>query len=223
MNSSLRGKKFGKVRRLSGFRKVHSVPDRHFAAAEAFVRRIGHEEVKAQADTIHERLRAAFGFKRKDITYVCEDGAAALKTPDFDVSIGVTQDAADAASYILTTEVGSIRRPAVVDEPSFSEVFSAYCDTVVVEFDRALSVEAKIDAIEEVPELKAYLKYESDASSLTLDLPAPRLRVYVTATQMVFSSPGAGNLQTLVRSVQQALALMVNAGAPLLPSEQGAF
>jgi hypothetical protein len=213
-DASLRGEKFGSVRRLSGFKKRYRVPDGHFTATEAFVKRIGHEEVKEQADVIHERIRETFGYKRKDINYSCDDGAATIKTPDFDVNLWIMQDPGDPSVYVLTTEVGAIRRPAIITEDGFSDVFSRYCDTVVIEFSRNIDLKDKIDEIEDLPELKGHLKYEADCSSFKLNLPT--LQICVTAKRITLSLPGTDNIKVLLDNAKNALAALSSSGVVLL-------
>jgi hypothetical protein len=216
LSEKLRGEKHGPVRCLSGFKKTHRVPDAHFSAADAFVRRAGHEEVKGQAEAIHEGIRATFGHRRKDIAYACADGKASIRTPDFDVNLAIAQDAKDPAKYLLVTEISGFRRPAVVDEDGFSQVFSLYCDTVEIEFSRSLNLEEKIDEIEALPALRKFLKYEADSSSFTLALPSPEIIICATADRMAFSLPRRGTVKTLMSHTRDALAALTGSGVDML-------
>jgi hypothetical protein len=215
-DTSLRGEKSGLVRSLSGFQKGHHVPQGHFSSAEAFVKRAGHEEVKNQADAIHNSIRTYLGYRRKNVLYTCEQDAATIKTPDFEVNLSIEQDPKDAAGYVITTEIGAIRRQQIFLEDAFSEVFSIYCDTVVIEFSGRINIEEKIDTIELIPELEAHLTYESDCSSLTLTIPKPNLIIHLTANRMSLSMPRSGNLKTLMFSVQSALSTIRSSGIQLL-------
>jgi hypothetical protein len=216
LSEKLRGEKHGPVRRLSGFKKTHHVPEAHFSAADAFVRRAGHDEVKAQAEALHEAIRGAFGHRRKDIAYACADGKASIGTPDFDVNIAIAQDATDPAKYLLVTEVSSFRRPAVVDEDSFSAVFSLYCDTVEIELSGSLDLETKIDEIEALPALRKFLDYAADSSLFTLALPSPEILIRVTVDRMRFSLPHRGNVKTLMGNTRDALAALTGSGVDML-------
>lgn len=215
-DSSLRGEVCGPVRKLSGFQKANRIPDSHSSAADAFVRRAGHEEVKAQADAIHETLRAQFGYKRKEISHVCEDGGATIKTPDFEVNLSIAQAADDPAGYVLTTEVGAIRRPEIVADDAFGNAFSSYCNSVLIVFSARLDLADKIDEIEGVAAFKAHLDYKPDCSAFTLNLPAPRLRIHVTAERMTLSSPATRDIKTLLANTQNALAALGGSGVQLL-------
>lgn len=219
-DSSLRGEMHGEVRRLRGFKKHHRVPDEHTGSTEAFIRRIGHDDVKEQSDEIHDCIRTTFGYKRKDINYDCDDGVATISTPDFDVNLSIDQDEDDPSAYILVIEVCPIRRPAVVSEDGFLDLFSQYCDTVVIEFSRSLNLKAKIDSIEDVPELAKYLNYKPDCSSFTLDLLNPNIRILVAPNRMTFTLPGSRDLQALLGNVQTALKVLSGSGVALLLSEK---
>ena len=215
-DTSLRGEKLGLVRSLSGFHKGHHVPDGHFSSAEAFVKRAGYEEVKNQAEAIYQKIRAHLGYRRKNVNFACDQDAATIKTPDFDVNLSISQDSEDAAGYIITTEIGVIRRQEVFLEDAFSEAFSNYCDTVVIEFSGKINIEEKIDAIEDIPELESHLKYEADLSSLTLDFPRPSLRIHMSDNCMTLSMPESGSLKVLLTNIQSALSTIKDSGIQLL-------
>ena len=208
----LRGHGSGAIRDLGGFKKGYRIPDAQSAAAHEFIRRAGVEEVKAHAEKIHQGIREKFGYKRREVDFGCADGAATITTPDFDVNISIRQDPADAGRYVIETDVGTVRNPDVAKTASFSELFSGYCDAVVVEFVKPISVEEKIDAIEDIPELRKHLAYESDCSSLTLELPSPNIRIHITREQMQLSLPGPRDLKALLANAQSALSAIHDAG-----------
>lgn len=208
----LRGVKLGLVRNLSGFQKGHRVPDRHFGATENFVRKIGHEKVQQQADTIFKDLRTAFAYRRKETVYDCVDGAATIKTPDFDVDLSIAQDPTDPGGYTTTVEIGNIRTPEVVLSQEFSDVFSDHCDTVVISLSRPIDVEEKIDDIEANPNLRGYLDYDAECTSFTLKLQSPNITIHVTENEVTLRLRDAQELTTLLRGLQSALATLNDSG-----------
>lgn len=221
-DSSLRGESGGRIRSLSGFKKSHREPDGHFSAAEQFVKRVGHEDVKSQAEEIATALKAAFNYKFKDVDFACDDGAATIKTPDFDVNVWIQQDTGDPSAYVLTTDVSAIRRQSVVMEDEFSDVFSRYCDTVVIELSRPVNVGDKIGQIEDIKELAEHLEYTPDGDELTLDLPGEGIRLGLTARQMTICRLGGGDLKTLLTNAQKGLTKLAGSGVLLmLPEKTG--
>jgi hypothetical protein len=220
--SRFRGESGGRVRSLSGFKKGHKEPDGHFTAAENFLKRIGHEEVDSQAKEIHEALKAAFKYKFKDVQYGCYDGAATIKTPDFDVNIWIQQDSGDPSAYVITTDVTDIRRQAVIMEDEFSDVFSPYCDQIFIELSKPIDVGKRIEQIEEVDELAENLNYPAEGDSFTLKLPAEAVQFEVTANQITISLLGGGNLKTLLANSQKGFLKLGGAGVVLmLPQKTG--
>ena len=85
----------GRVRRLKGYQKSHHLPDGHHPAAQAFVRKVGHENVKEIVDQFYTDIRSLFGYKRRDFQYTCEDGFGCIKTPDFDLQVRIDQSPLD--------------------------------------------------------------------------------------------------------------------------------
>ena len=67
LQSRIVGMVEGRVRRLKGYQKSHHLPDGHHAAAQAFVRKVGHENVKELVDQFYTDIRSLFGYKRRDI------------------------------------------------------------------------------------------------------------------------------------------------------------
>ena len=216
-DSVLRGVAGGGVRSLTGFRKgSHREPDGHFRAAEKFVRDVGHEDVKSQAEEMATAIKSAFGYKFKDVDFACNDGAATIRTPDFDVNLWIQQAEDDAAAYVLTTDVSAIRNQAVVMEDNFSNVFSRYCDTVVIELSKDIGVVEKIGQIEDIKELNEHLDPKPDGSSFTLELPSHGIRLHVTERQIMITRLSGGNLKTLLTKAQKGLIALGGAGVLLM-------
>jgi hypothetical protein len=216
-NAYFRGTEGGSITRLSGFQKrSHKVPDRHSDAADGFVRRIGDPEVTGLANAIHDQLKDAFKYKRKDLTLDLDTGTATITTPDFNVDIAIAQDPVDEGQYVQTVSVSSFRTPGVVFEERFQSVFSDHCDTMVIDFTRKMSIADRVDQIEDDETLADYLSYEADLSSLTLELPNPKLRLRMTATSIEVSVPNARDIGRLLKNYKRATEMLTSAGVHLL-------
>lgn len=177
LNPSFRGVSGGSISRLSGFvKRSHRVPDELFPAADTFVQRVGAAKVSELAKSIHDELKEAFKYKKSDLTLDPDVGSATITTPDFDVTIEIAQAPDDHKDYAQAVSVRSFRDSSIVSDHRFQNVFSRHCNTLVIEFERQVSVSDRIDQIEDDDFLADYLTYEPDLSSLTLELPEPRLR-----------------------------------------------
>ena len=204
----------GRVRRLSGFQKNHHLPDGHHPAAQAFIRRIGHEAVKSLADRLYADLRTAFGYKRREFSYTCEDGFACIKTPDFELQLRIDQCQRNAKNYQLTTEIIALHNPTIGNDARFHLCFSHHCDTLVVDFPGSIALEEKIDALEAIPAIEDCLDYEPDGSAIELKLPELDLQIDITAEQMTFRLLSLRNLGKLLEHSQKAFDILATAGRP---------
>lgn len=213
-----RGEKYGKIERLSGFLKGrHKVPDRVYPAGTSFVQNVGSEEVKRAANDLHDEIKSAYGYTRKQLTLENSGGEASIISPDFRVDIMISQDADDASRYRILLEVSNFRSPDVVTTENFDTVFARHCDALVVQFEQPISLEEKIDQIEEVDELKDYLRYEADLSEFNLVVPGSNLQIRMTGTEAVFHIPGCRNVKLLLEDFQGSMKTITGSGLKLLP------
>lgn len=211
-HSRITGSVNGPVRKLSGYHKNHHMPDGHHAAAQAFVRKVGHENVKNALDNLYADIRNLFSYKRKEFAYTCEDGFGAIKTPDFDLQVHVNQCTADAKNYVLTTEIVSLNSETIANDERFHACFTHHCELLVVEVPKSMSLNDKIDAIEAIPEIADCLDYEPDGSAFELKLPKLDLQICVTECEITFQLLTLRNLSKLLNHSQQAFDILTKVG-----------
>lgn len=217
LRASFRGITGGSIARLSGFQKRnHRVPDRHSGAADGFIQRVGETEVADLANSIHDELKEAFKYKRKDLTLDLDVGSASITTPHFDVAIDIAQNPDDHEDFVQTVSVSSFRDAGIVFDQRFQTVFSTYCDTLLVEFERKVSISERIDQIEEDEMLAEHLSYDADLSSLTLELPDHRLRLRMTASAIEVTVPRAHDIGLLLINYKKATEMLTGVGIRLL-------
>ncbi len=193
----------GRVKSLSGFTKFVKEPDSCTSRSAQFVESLGVKEVEDRATEIFDRVRQAFKYKRRELFF---DKEGAIKTPDFDVLVRLTQDPVTPNMYLLTNEVTVDRRPDVIGEPAFTEVFARYCNSVVLNLGGSLDIEAKIDDIEDVDSLRAHLEYDAECTEFTLRFPGTGIVLHATRDRLQFTLSGGGDLTALIQSAQAALA-----------------
>ena len=210
--STLTGSTVGRIRKLGGFQKHHHEPDSCNDAAQSFVRRAGHPDVQSAAESLHSDIRTLFGYKRREFDYSCEDGSAAIKTPDFELEIRVDQSPEQPKTYVLTTEITKLHNDATAQDERFHHCFTHHCDHLVVHFPVAIDLDRKIDTLEDIPELADCLHYAPDASEFELKLPQLDLHIQVTETTMTFRLLTLRNLGKLLDHSQQAFEILTAAG-----------
>lgn len=211
----LSGNQSGRIRKLSGFNSSHHVPDGHHEAANAFVRRAGAEEVRSLAQKIHADLRQALEYKRRDFDFRDEDGFAVLNTPDFELEIRLDQDSEDAKLYTREVRITKLHRPEIAQNPAFQHIFNAHCHRLSIYFAEQIDLEAKIDALEAIPEVAAGLNYPPDASTLELRLPQLDLILEITTEEMHFQLLTLPNLPKLIEHSQRTFDILTEAGFDL--------
>lgn len=210
--SRLRGAESGRIRKLPGFLRHHRLPDLRNDASRAFVRRVGHPRVEALAENLHRDLRRLFHFTRRDMEYTCEDGAAFLKTPSFDLQIRADHCPEDLKNFRIETEIPALRDPDLPSDERFHTCFEAHCDELVVAFSEAVCVEDKIDALESIPSLAECLDYKPDGSWCELRLESLDLHIAFTAEAMTFRLLGRRDLGRLIRHAGRAFAILTETG-----------
>ena len=89
-------------------------------------------------------------------------------------------------------------------------------DTLVVEFERKVSISERIDQIEEDEMLAENLSYDSDLSSLTLELPDHQLRLRMTASAIEVTVPRVHDIGLLLNNYKKATEMLTGAGIRLL-------
>ncbi|WPJ94864.1 hypothetical protein SH580_15650 [Coraliomargarita algicola] len=201
----------GRVRRLAGYQKHHHVPEAHSDAAQNFVRKAGHPDVKSAADLLYTDIRGLFGYKRREFDYSCEDGFAWIKTPDFDLQIKVDQCPDDPKNYIMTTEIVALHTEGIAADERLHSCFNHHCDHLVVEFASPIQVEDKIDLLEDIPDLATALSYEPDGSAFELKLPQLDLLIQVNESTMTFSLLTLRDLGKLLNHSQKAFDILASA------------
>ncbi len=214
-DSKLVGEKSGRVRELAGYQKPKTPLAKHDDWEQKFVERCGADEVAQLATSLHDRIRRGFGYKRKELEFTNDGAVASIKTPDFDLNVTLAQDPEDAERYLLRTEAVSFRRPEIVEEAAFLEVFAADFQKVLIVLSAGYDLEEKIDEIEELDEFAKQLDYDPNCTYFTLRMPGINVVLHATAEQLVFSLLNPAPLTQLIANTLQAMSRL--ASVSLMP------
>lgn len=212
----------GAIRRLSGFvKRKHHVPDYAGSATEAFVARIGRKEVKDDLADAFQRLRAAFGFKRKDMQTDEYDGGGTIITPHFDYNVSISIDPDDPSGYVLRQEVCNIREPHQVFGDEFADAFPDTFEVLEFEPQKAIPIAKIIDHIEALDTDDIQVDYDEGITYCDIELSNSYLRIRVTRRAFRLSLPSASSPKALIEGffdVQREL--LVSHGIRQLPFAQ---
>jgi len=205
-NARLIGHDAGKVTALPGFqRSFHRVPDARTGDAVTLIRKLGAGAVTGRAEGVYGRLRSQLGYKRKDLSYAHDAGAASIQTPDFAVHFTLEQDPAAVDRYRLTTEVSSFQRPEIMADAAFADIFGSLCDQITVDFVPELDVEQAVFALEDWDGLDGSLEDDAGGTTISLTLNQPPVIVGLDRRSMTVRLARGQNLEQLVQFARLTL------------------
>lgn len=146
---SLVGRNSGLVKNLAGFRKQHhTVPDAVNAATTAFLGKLCAGELAAEAEKFFQRSKAAFAYRRPDLTLEVTSPVAVLTARDFTLELTYALERNEPASYEIKRTLHGLREGGLVGRPEFNQLFAASFTRIVFSLARGVKVEAVIDAVE---------------------------------------------------------------------------
>ena len=204
------GTRTGIVKALLGFRKTfHRIPvvlpdaafERQFIGMCA-------GDLDRMVRDIFERLRAARGYKRREITLATDSPASTLTTTDFTLDLVYALDAAEPADYHITYDLHGIRDIGVFADEPLNIVFAGIFNRIAFPFPTAVNMEALIDELEATPGGAADLEYPPDCRECTVSLPGFTGRVRLNATQMEVVNRAATSPADLVKTFVEASELL---------------
>lgn len=219
-NALFAGERLGTIKKLSGFKRHHTVPESANPATQRFVASISEQELKQHADRVLDALRNQLGYGIKDVSRAFTEGSASLKAKDFDVNIDVTVRDDQPSFYSIRTEVTNFRNPAIVAVPEFNQAVGPFVERMELQLPSKFDIEGIIDRLE-----KGALK-DSVEIDYTADLNDVEIRFLQSGVSLRFKK-GICEVATETRSspltlleavagIQSALVASGTATVPLL-------
>lgn len=205
-NVHLLGTRPGNVKNLLGFRKgFHKIPavlpdfsfERQFPAICA-------ADLEQLSRELFEKLRAARGYKRKEINLNVGSPDSTVTTTDFTLDLRYELDPADPGDYRLVHDLHTIRDIAVFADGSLNDVFRGIFNRVSFSFGQSINMEDLIDELEETPGGSSNLKYPPDCSECSIQLPGFVGIVRVTPRELEVVSPAGASPAELVKTFVEA-------------------
>ncbi len=188
------------VRKLSGFRKGHHVPDRVTDATESFVATISEKDISDDLDEVHDALRGAFEFKRKDLQVEVARGGGSIITPYFDYEVTVSLDPDDPSGVVWRREVHNIREPDKVQSDEFDDVFRGLFDTLEFSSGRALKIEEIVDQIEALDNDEISVTYDKNLEWCTISVDGIDATIRVTKRSISIVRSAVSTPKLLIQS-----------------------
>jgi hypothetical protein len=212
---SLAGRSSGLVKNLAGFRKQHhTVPDAVNPATTAFLGKLCAPELTEEAEGFFQRSKAAFGYKRADLSLDVASPVAVLTTRDFTLELAYALEKADAAGYEVVRTLHGVKDADLVARPEFNDLFAAMFDGLVFGLAKGVKVEAVIDAVEgQEAAAGLTVSYPSDCRHCVLKVEGVAAEVICDGATLEMRFPRAGSPVELVEAfaaVRSAFALSKN-------------
>jgi hypothetical protein len=206
------GRGGGLVKNLAGFRKSHhTVPDAVNAATSAFLAKLCATELAEEAEGLFQRARAAFGYKRAELSLDLASPHAVLLAKDFTFELGYALAESDAAAFIVTRELHGVRGPDVMQRDELAGLFAAQFSALAFDLGKGVRLEAVIDAIEALdPAALLKVTYPSDCRHCVLSVDGVAAEVVCDGSTLEMRFPRAGSPRELAAefdAVRAAFAL----------------
>jgi hypothetical protein len=161
-----------KLKSLFGWKKGDKIPDRVSDFSQSLIARCAAEELKKDLDDVYDKLKAAFGFTRRELVAAeAEDGAGTIITPHFNYSVTVAHNPDDLDEAIWTRTVDAIKTPAQISSEAFAAAFNGVFNTLAFMLPSKVSVEEFIDEVEAAKIPGVIVRYDRDATFCELQLP----------------------------------------------------
>lgn len=209
------GRSSGAVKNLGGFRKQHhTLPDAVNAATSAFLAKLCAGELAEEGEALFQRVRAAFAYKRAELSLDVASPHAVLTAKDFTLEIGYALAEREPAEFEVTRTLHGVASPEVLERPALDEVFAGAFGGIVFGLGKGVSVEAVVDAVEELPDGAALtVTYPSSCAHCVLRVEGVAAEVICDGTTLEMRFPRNGAPRELAReflTVRSAFALTKN-------------
>lgn len=160
-----------RVKDLAGFHKSHHVPDRVRPATVRFVAAAARDDLQTDLDSVYATVREHLGYRRKDVTLTPPtEGAAALRTPEFDYLVSASLAPDNAADVVFRREVTHVRSANLFRRPAFHAAFGTAFQGLSFEYAAALDVERLVDRLEDEPASGVRVRCAADGSWCEVDV-----------------------------------------------------
>ena len=201
-NVSLVGQFQQEIRHLKGFdKKRHKLPTSWDSYSVDFIRKLAQEELDEHLESMFQKLRSEFRWKRKEISVSKpEIGFGSVSTPVFDYSLETVFDNDDLNSMTWRRSVDNIREPQALLSESFSKIFDQVFDRIEQRFESPIQLAGWIDHLEDLEDPKIRLDYDSQLTHCDLRLDGIDAIIQVAPEKLQVIHPQKDRAQRIVDS-----------------------
>ncbi len=199
---SLLGRRPGRVKQLSGFRKgVHTVPGAVTAAAEAFLAKLCAGELAEETEALFREARTAFGYKRREISVDITGSMAQVIARDFRFEIVYALDESDPAAYVVARELSDLAPASEATWRLLDGLFPLHFSILRFPLGRPVAIEAMIDAIEDLEGAHGMsVDYPPDCGECTIRVAGVETEVLLSGPFLDLRFPGETSPSGILRA-----------------------
>lgn len=197
------------IKRLSGFRGGHKVPDYRSQRTEEWVSELAEGDLRDEIETFFEGVKNSGVYKSRDIKYDSPaNGGASIRTPDFEFSISYSQSEQYPGQYEVRYELLRLNTPEILDTDWFNNLFRRVFDEAVFEFSGKVNVEKLIDRAEEIEDLS--VDYDGNRSYCSIRFSGFEGEVTVTEDSLTYSFRRAETPKEMALQLQAAQGVLLS-------------
>lgn len=187
----LRGENTGRIKDLDGFDKTHHrLSGADPAAAERIVSMLGAAKIEREGQEIFQQIRAALGYKRRDIAFSREGSTGVIACTDFELTLNILPHPENLRDYVLEKTLSQLREANVLHNLAFNRTFEKTFHAYSVKMEQPIDVEKWIDNIEDKDlEKELELIYPPDCTFCEMRLPRSDFVVRITKEAITISRP----------------------------------
>jgi hypothetical protein len=149
-------------------------------------------------------VRVGLDYKRKDVALTVTSPLAMLGAKDFSVEIFYALEGRDPARYAVTTTLRGLMSAELARKEAFARIFAGRFTEISFTLKKGASVEAVIDAIEELDdEEDLSVTYPSDYRDCTIRVAGVDAEVKCTGATLEIVFPRAGGPAELIEAFAQ--------------------
>lgn len=201
------------VKRLSGFEKGHTTPQRVDDYHNAWIAKIADAELQQDLNAMTSLLRKELKYKRKDLVAGLEGNTACIDTPAFTYHLSVQLDPESPAHVHWARAITKITKTDIILNPSFSNLLGDYYQQTQFHTPSPVSIETLIDTLEEND---VELEYPHDAATCTLPVPEIQGHILLHPNGFTIQYPNPQAPHTLLQDLNRILPLGSNQFMDLL-------
>ena len=208
------------IRRLSGFKSGHRVPDRVTGSTEGFVIDISEKELNEEFDGVFSNLKSEFKFKRRDIDIDYSEGSISAITPYFDYEVSISQNQEDPGMAVLLRQISNIREPGALFSEEFERVFKKAFDTLEFTFHKRVDLSDLVDRLEEIDDSRIDIDYDKDLLWCSIQIEGLSSIITITDNSISIEEQSKKSPQHLIDAFFEVQKQLVNTHrVTLLPFE----